>query len=776
MEKKYRILNVLVAGHSQHGKSSLIETIVGKFPDILDFELAHGTTVSLKVIQFFLKDQNLILNFLDSPGHIDFKGGIALGLEFADLLLLVISGSEGFQARAYWLYEEAIKKNLPIVIAATKMDLSSANSVQINDELKKLGSKTLPIIETSAKKSFGIEELIKKISIYIKSRVNVNDDLSFIILGYDRKKGIGELLNIGILTGKIGINWITEKIKIRHIFSLKGASIKEASQGEIVQISLNVDANFELGTRYYKGKFISSKIEGLLSEIQPRKEFNIAIEDKEKFNIALDILKKVQKIIPSFDFYVEKNNINILVLGDIQFDFIKNQLESYIEFKVVGSKIKGIITINKISTGKYKTASVRIVPRCRKTLTISREKVEEKTLYDILGASAAYGAFNLDGLHVDIFSGKNEDDIAQAIAKAIEKVKIIKLIPSQDVIVKVENYTDVYTLVEKYDIEILYQSQTNIFYLQVSNKEFESFFNSLMKVSKGKADLNLFKFDQSEKILSVDPGTRHYGFSLIEKGEMPSLWYVNLKGSINNLRSQNVAKKQLTREMDIFLGTSKELINKIFVGNGPGSDFIIEFFIEYFNIPCENNACVITDLSPSKNDLTTTENGSNLRFLPPEIYLVDEFKTTKEALFHLQQGKLVNEVQSKGFVDHAIAALLIAKRGIKGEVIEIKKKPLKQLFDYVTENYAGSYSFSSIHGVHDLSDLKSGMYLRVKDSTKMDSSLNNGDIIAFSRFGSNNKTFFGSTLTGNKIIVKFQGNINVRKDFFNILTPVKQRN
>ena len=67
--------------------------------------------------------------------------------------------------------------------------------------------------------------------------------------------------------------------------------------------------------------------------------------------------------------------------------------------------------------------------------------------------------------------------------------------------------------------------------------------------------------------------------------------------------------------------------------------------------------------------------------------LVDEFKTTKEAMFHLQQGKLVNEVQSKGFVDHAIAALLIAKRGIKGEVIKIEKRPLKQLFDYVVENY-----------------------------------------------------------------------------------------
>lgn len=776
MEKKYRVLNILVAGHSQHGKSSLIEAIVGKFPDNLDFELAHGTTVSLKVIQFFLKNKNLLLNFLDSPGHADFKGGIALGLEFADVLLLVISGSEGFQARTYWLYEEAMSKNIPIVIAATKMDLPSANTNQINDELKKLGSKPLTIIETSAKNSSGIEKLIGKLSIQVKKRVDMGEDLSFIILGYDYMKGIGELVNIGILSGKVQLNWLTDKIKVRHLFSLKGRPLKEAMQGEIVQIALNIDPNFELGTNYREGKFISSKIEGLLSEINPRKEYNISIEDKEKFNIAINLLKKIQKIIPSFDFYIENNNINILVLGDVQFDFIKNQLESFIEFKVIGSKIKGIITINKTSTGKHSTASVRIVPRCRKKLTVSRKKIQENTLFDILGASAAYNAFNLDGLHVDIFSGKNEDDIAQAIAKAIERVKIIKLIPSQDVIVKLENYTDVYSLIDKYNIEILYQTQTNILFLQVPNKQFESFFNSLMKISNGKADLNLLKFQQSEIILSIDPGTRHYGFSLIEKGELPSLWFVNLKRNIEDLRSRNVAKKHLTREMDIFLDDAKEQINKIFIGNGPGADFIIEFLIEYFQIPCEDNACIITDLEISREKLET-EKDMQKRFAPPDVYLVDEFKTTKEALFQLQKGKLVSEVESKkGFVDHAIAALLIAKRGLKGEIIEIKKKPLKQLYDYVVDNYAGSYSFSSIHNINSLSDLKPGIYLRIKDSSKLDSSLKDGDIIGFSRFGSNYKHFLGTTLTGNKIIVKFQGNINVKKEFFNILTPVKQRN
>ena len=775
MDKRRRVINVLVAGHSQHGKSSLIQAISGVFPDILDFEIAHGTTVSLKVIQFELKTQNILLNFLDSPGHADFKGGIALGLEFADLLILVISGTDGFQARTYWLFENAVRKNLPIVIAATKMDLRNVNLKKIREETKKITTRIIPIVETSAKFFFGIEELIQKISIYVKLRYEAASDLSFIILGFHPKKGIGELITIGILSGQIKTNWITDKIKIRHIFSLGGAPLTIASEGEIVQIALNVEITFNLGAKYYKGKFINSQIEGLLSEIHPSKEFYIKIEEPEKFKLALDILNTIKKLLPSFDYYYEKKTITILVLGDLQFEFLKEMLEDLIDFKVVGSKIKGIITINSDNKAKHNSATVRIIPRCKRSLTVSRAGEQEVKLYDILAATAAYEAYHLDGLHVEIFSGRNEDDIAQAIAKAIEKSKILKLFPYQDVIVKVAKYHDLYHLIEKYRIEVLHHSQNDSFFLQIRNEEFEEFFNSLMKVSNGKAEMNLFRFEQNDVILSVDPGTRHIGFSLIEKGELPSLWHVNLKKKLEDPRTIRNSKKHLIHELELFLRDEKDSINKIFIGKGPGSDFIIDTLIEYFSIPCDDYECVKTDFKSDKKELNT-QLLRETRFKPPEIYLVDEFKTTKEALFHMQQGKLVNEVQAKGFVDHAIAALLIARRGIKGEIVRIEKKPLKQLFDYVVENYSGSYSFSSIHNINNLLDITSGMYLRVKDSSKLDSNLNNGDVISFLGFTNSYNSFHAVNLLGNKIIVKLQGNIKAKRDFFKIFTPVKQRN
>ena len=763
MKEAPRTLNVLICGHSQHGKSSLIEAIIGKFPDNLNYELNHGTTVSLKVNQFFLPQRNTVINFLDSPGHSDFQGGIALGLEFADILGLVISGSEGFQARTYWLVDKAIEKHIPVIIIITKVDLSGINIEKIKSELKSIKDlKVISITETSSKLRIGIDELIDKITLQVKIRVKTKDELCFIILGFETKKGLGELVNIGVISGELKENqWINEKVKVKYIYSLSGKSKKHAIEGEIVQLLFNVVPNFELGAKYKNGKFISPKFVGILSELKPRKEHYVVIQDHSKFNIALEVLEKVKKIFPNLDYYYEGREITIQTLGDLQFEYLQEILENMIDFEVIGSKIKGIITVNKSSKAKYETASVKIIPRIRNKLTVYRNGSQAINQYDILGAAVVYNAFHLDGLHVEIYSGKNEDHIAQAITKAIEKVKIVKLIPYQDVIVQVENFHDLNSLFEKYKVELLFKSSNNKIFLQIKNEEFEKFFNSLMKISEGKAHLSLLKFDFEEKILSVDPGTKHFGFCVIERGQLPSLWYVNLKRSIDDRKSHNIARKQLEYELNTFLENEKALITKIYIGMGPGSQFILEFLLDYFGInPIEFNS-----ESPVEDS----------RIKKPDIFLIDEFKTTKEALFHLQKGELVNEVKAKGFVDHAIAALLIAKRGLKGEIIRIDKKPFNQLYDYIIENYSGSSVFTSIHNINKLEDLHRGIYLRVKDASKLDSNLINGDIIAFTGFGSGYTEVRAITLTGNMVIVKFQANVKVKRDFFKIFTPSKEK-
>ena len=69
------------------------------------------------------------------------------------------------------------------------------------------------------------------------------------------------------------------------------------------------------------------------------------------------------------------------------------------------------------------------------------------------------------------------------------------------------------------------------------------------------------------------------------------------------------------------------------------------------------------------------------------------------------------------------------------------------------------------------------MYLWIKDTSKLDSNLNKGNIIAFIGWGHTGyKSFHAQTLSGNRVIVKFQASVKVKSEFFNIFSPVKERN
>ncbi|MHA1687760.1 MAG: hypothetical protein ACTSYC_08155 [Promethearchaeota archaeon] len=67
------------------------------------------------------------------------------------------------------------------------------------------------------------------------------------------------------------------------------------------------------------------------------------------------------------------------------------------------------------------------------------------------------------------------------------------------------------------------------------------------------------------------------------------------------------------------------------------------------------------------------------------------------------------------------------------------------------------------------------MYLKVINASKLDSTLKDGDVISFIAMDHGSNVIHAKNLLGNKIMVKFQGGVKIKKEFFNILTPVKQK-
>ncbi len=155
---------VVVLGHIDHGKSSLLETI-------RDFKItareSGGITQHIGAYQIVEGDKKI--TFIDTPGHEAFSAMRSRGAKVADLAILVVDCSEGVKAQTKEAISHIKKSGIPMIVALNKIDKSEANPEKVKRELtqedvvvESLGGKT-PSIEISALTGQGIPELLELI-------------------------------------------------------------------------------------------------------------------------------------------------------------------------------------------------------------------------------------------------------------------------------------------------------------------------------------------------------------------------------------------------------------------------------------------------------------------------------------------------------------------------------------------------------------------------------------------------------------------------------------
>ena len=154
---------VVVIGHVDHGKTTLVHAITGIATDRLPEEKARGLSI-LPGYAHRLYDGGMV-DFIDAPGHEDFIPAMVGGASGADAALIVVSASEGIGAQTFEHLEIAALLGLQRgVIAVTKMDLldPSIGSARL-DELRAALSQTpfgsAPMIQCSALSGDGLDDL-----------------------------------------------------------------------------------------------------------------------------------------------------------------------------------------------------------------------------------------------------------------------------------------------------------------------------------------------------------------------------------------------------------------------------------------------------------------------------------------------------------------------------------------------------------------------------------------------------------------------------------------
>lgn len=177
-EMKYK-RNFCIVAHIDHGKSTLADRLIQKSKivddrkmvnqilDNMDIERERGITIKSQAvtIPYHAKDGNdYELNFVDTPGHVDFSYEVSRAIASCEGALLLIDATQGVESQTVSNMYMAMEQDLTIVPVINKIDLASADidSVKLQIE-KELGLDSDDAILVSAKTGAGIDELMEAI-------------------------------------------------------------------------------------------------------------------------------------------------------------------------------------------------------------------------------------------------------------------------------------------------------------------------------------------------------------------------------------------------------------------------------------------------------------------------------------------------------------------------------------------------------------------------------------------------------------------------------------
>jgi len=177
-----QIRNFSIVAHIDHGKSTLADRLLQatravsdreareQMLDSMDLERERGITIKASAVTVAHEHLGpegpvpFMLNFIDTPGHVDFSYEVSRALKACEGALLVVDASQGVEAQTVVNAYLAINQDLEIIPVLNKIDLPGARPDEIADEVEQvLGLPAEDCIQVSAKTGQGIPELLEAI-------------------------------------------------------------------------------------------------------------------------------------------------------------------------------------------------------------------------------------------------------------------------------------------------------------------------------------------------------------------------------------------------------------------------------------------------------------------------------------------------------------------------------------------------------------------------------------------------------------------------------------
>ncbi len=209
------IRNFSIIAHIDHGKSTLADRFIqicggltdremsAQVLDSMDIERERGITIKAQsvTLDFKAKDgKTYQLNFIDTPGHVDFSYEVSRSLAACEGALLVVDAAQGVEAQSVANCYTAIEQGLEVVPVLNKIDLPSAEPERVQEEIEEvIGIPADEALLISAKTGLGVKDVLEQLVLKVPPpQGNIEGPLQALIIDswFDSYLGVVSLVRI----------------------------------------------------------------------------------------------------------------------------------------------------------------------------------------------------------------------------------------------------------------------------------------------------------------------------------------------------------------------------------------------------------------------------------------------------------------------------------------------------------------------------------------------------------------------------------------------------
>ena len=406
------IRNISIIAHVDHGKSTLADRLIEKsglikpgehkdqILDSMDLEREKGITIKSQPVR--LKFNDLIINIIDTPGHVDFSYEVSRALIACDGALLLVDATQGIQAQTFAHSYAAIEAGLEIIPVLNKVDSIDADIPSAKKQIFNLiGSRENEIFEISAKTGLGVDNLILEIPKLIsppEAKSNTTNALIFDSF-FDTYRGV--VASIRVFGGEILQN---QKLRLVNsnfsftptelgYFDLKFKSSKSLESGEVGYVVTGAKdlSQIRVGDTLVSDDDLKPIIVSGYKEPQPTVFSSVFPADSSEYTKLRESLDKYVLNDASFFFEPETSSafgfgFRCGFLGLLHLEIVIERLEREfnlslivtppsVEFKIVRNNNQEILIKNPTEIDKYTDIKSIEEKYCEVNLLLPKEYI-----------------------------------------------------------------------------------------------------------------------------------------------------------------------------------------------------------------------------------------------------------------------------------------------------------------------------------------------------------------------------------------------------------------